>query len=1064
MTSTVFDRLNEEATPVKTRLLKLILRAGVLTAALLAAAATAMSAEASASLKEAYKGDFMIGAALNERQFTEQDANGAALVKRQFNSISPENVMKWERIHPRPGPDGYDFEAADRYVEFGEKNGMFIVGHTLVWHAQTPRWVFQGEGGSEITREELLKRMHDHIHTVVGRYKGRIKTWDVVNEALNDDGSLRRSKWYQIIGEDFIEKAFQYAHEADPDAELRYNDYSIENKPKRKGVIALVKKLQEKKAPISGLGSQAHANLSWPDAELLDSALTEFAELGIPISITELDVVASQRGQRNQSADISQNAQAGGGGMADAADQKLADQYGSLFRVFLKHRKDIKLVTFWGVTDRDSWRSSGKPLLFDAEGKPKKCFETVIQTALEAQGKQPSSSQPVTAVIDAAKTGAPISPYLYGQFVEHGGSLIYDSLWCELLDDRKFFYHVMPKPAEAADTTGRSNSGFGPSRRRNVGPGRWNPIGPADSVITDADKPFVGDHTPLVKLAGSEPRGIRQDGVKLVKDAIYNGRVQLAGDAGATVSVNIVWGEGDSARRSVPLGKLDKDYKPFTFSFKAGDTGAAQIEISGVGSGSFHVGAVSLMPTDNLDGFRPDAIAALKSLRSGVYRFPGGNFVSAHEWRDAIGDPDKRPPTWDPVWRALQSNDIGTEEFMTMCKLLGVEPYITVNAGTGDAWSAAQYVEYCNGDAGTSMGKLRAANGHPEPYRVKFWGIGNEAWGYSYQYGAMKLNQFEFKHNQFAKAMRKADPTIKLIASGAMPDTMTGSKESLNLGADLIPAYLSPADWTGGLLKNCLENIDIISEHFYNYGNTHFSLAEGRQVPNDPKEPVTDWMRRPANHIRIKYEEYKQYEKLIPDLVNHPKPLNIDEWAYSGRGGGIYPVYPSYAWVFHEMFRHSDIFQMAAYTFATSLLARNESLASLNANGLVFKMYRDHFGVIPAEVGGNSPQPKPADPPGGEQPAVNAGSDTFPVDVAAAWTEDRRILTVAVVNPTDAEQSLALRITGAALSGKGTLWRLASTENNGQNPSVSSAQVESIPDLLTLPRFSASIYELSTRD
>ena len=170
-------------------------------------------------------------------------------------------------------------------------------------------------------------------------------------------------------------------------AELRYNDFSIENEPKRKGAIALVKNLQAQKVPIGGLGSQTHANLVWPSAELLDAALTEFAELGIPISITELDVVASQRGQRIRSAEVSQNAQTGGGGLVDAADQRLSDQYGNLFRVFLKHRKNIKLVTFWGVTDRDSWRSSGNPLLFDREGKSKKCFETVIQMALEDREK-----------------------------------------------------------------------------------------------------------------------------------------------------------------------------------------------------------------------------------------------------------------------------------------------------------------------------------------------------------------------------------------------------------------------------------------------------------------------------------------------------------------------------------------------------------------------------------------------------------------------------------------------------------------------------------------------------
>jgi endo-1,4-beta-xylanase len=354
----------------------------VLTAvAILAIAATAKAADTPIRLKDAFKNDFMIGVALNQRQFTEQDTNGAALVKRHFNAISPENVMKWESIHPRPGPNGYDFAAADRYVEFGEKNHMFIVGHTLIWHGQTPRWVFQGEGTNAVTREALLERMRDHIHTVVGRYKGRIKAWDVVNEGLSDDGSLRKSQWQRIIGDDYIAKAFQYGHESDPKAELRYNDYSIENERKRGGVIALVKRLQAENVPIGGLGSQTHANLTWPSAELLDSALTAFAELGIPISITELDVNAAQGGQRSQTAEVSQNAQTATGGVVDAANQKLAEQYASLFRVFLKHRKQIKLVTFWGLTDRDSWRRAGKPLLFDGEWRPKPAFDAVIAEA-----------------------------------------------------------------------------------------------------------------------------------------------------------------------------------------------------------------------------------------------------------------------------------------------------------------------------------------------------------------------------------------------------------------------------------------------------------------------------------------------------------------------------------------------------------------------------------------------------------------------------------------------------------------------------------------------------------
>ena len=462
-----------------------------------------------------------------------------------------------------------------------------------------------------------------------------------------------------------------------------------------------------------------------------------------------------------------------------------------------------------------------------------------LSTALLATAQSPAPGQPVTAAVDAAKTGPPISPYVYGQFLEHAGNLIYGSLWSEMLDDRKFYYAVAPAPAGGSNFGQRGfGGGRGRGGRGGAGPGRWNPVGPADSVVMDTNTPYVGEHTPLILLANSESRGLRQTGLNFIKDATYNGRVLLAGHPTVKVSVSIVWGtNADAPRQTVSLGELSGDYKKFTFTFKAENSGAAQFEIIGAGAGSFHVGAASLMPADNLEGFKPDVIAALKSLRSGVYRFPGGNFVSAHEWRYAIGDPDKRPPTYDPVWRALQPNDIGTDEFMTLCQLLGVEPYITVNAGTGDDWSAAEYVEYCNGDVSTPMGKQRAANGHPQPYQVKFWGIGNEMWGISYQYGAMKPNQFAYKHNQFAKAMRKVDPTIKLIASGAMPDTMTGSKESLNLGTNLVPPYLSPGDWSGMLFSNCFNNFDLMSDHYYNYGATHFSLAEGKQVPNDPNEP-----------------------------------------------------------------------------------------------------------------------------------------------------------------------------------------------------------------------------------
>lgn len=348
-------------------------------------------------LKDLFKSDFLVGVALNANQFTDRDPRGAALALRNFNAISPENALKWESLHPRPDANGYDFRDADRYVEFGVKHGLFLVGHTLVWHGQTPTWVFQDDHGRPASREVLLQRMRDHIHTVVGRYRGRIKAWDVVNEALEGDGTLRDSPWRRIIGDDYIAKAFQYAHEADPAAELRYNDFALENPPKRQAAIALVKSLQAQRIPIGGLGLQTHANLNWPGEDLLDSALTDFATLGIPLSITELDVNAAQPaqpGQHTQSADIARAAQAAAGGLAPEASQRLAARYAAIFRALLRHRTAIKLVTFWGLTDKDSWLAAGQPLLFDAEGRPKQpAYDAVLAEAKKSRVPAPTSAR-----------------------------------------------------------------------------------------------------------------------------------------------------------------------------------------------------------------------------------------------------------------------------------------------------------------------------------------------------------------------------------------------------------------------------------------------------------------------------------------------------------------------------------------------------------------------------------------------------------------------------------------------------------------------------------------------
>jgi len=403
-------------------------RIGLLTALLLCIGATAWSAD-TPTLKDAYKDYLYIGAAINRTIATgaavrannvnrtlEEVKKDIALVEAQFNQISPENDLKWALIHPQPGPDGYDFAPADAFVDFGVRNNMYIAGHTLVWHGQTPGWVFRGTGpatsdanttdvdgtnrrgggrfggrggfgrgftGPLATREELLERMRDHIHTVVGRYKGKIKTWDVVNEALADGGTdiLRQnSPWLQIIGPDFIAKAFEYAHEADPDAILRYNDYGLENRAKREKLKQLIKQLQEQNVPVHAIGTQTHINVS-TTFQQMDRTLEDLASIGLPIHITELDVNAAVRGQRNTSGDVAGAAARAQGGVVSEADQRQAKAYADLFRAIVKHKDSVKVVTFWGANDGVSWLARGRPLLFDGDNQPKPAFDAVIRVA-----------------------------------------------------------------------------------------------------------------------------------------------------------------------------------------------------------------------------------------------------------------------------------------------------------------------------------------------------------------------------------------------------------------------------------------------------------------------------------------------------------------------------------------------------------------------------------------------------------------------------------------------------------------------------------------------------------
>ena len=366
--------------------MKTIIAIGVLLASLAAGASPAEP-----PLKDVFAKHFLIGAAVNTAQVSSEDRPDTRLLKRHFNSITPENSMKWGSIHPQP--DQYDFSEADRYVSFGEKNGMVVIGHTLVWHSQTPDWVFKDADGKPATREFLLARMEKHIRTVVGRYKGRIRGWDVVNEALDDNGELRQSRWLKIIGEDYIVKAFEFAHAADPDAELYYNDYSLEDSARRNGAVALIRTLQAKGVKVSGIGTQTHAKMDWPTPKMVEDTITAFGALGVKVMITELDVDVLPAATSNLGADISLRIESNpklnpyAAGFPEAGQAALARRYAEFFAVYVKHSDIVDRVTFWGITDGDSWLNywpvpgrSNHPLLFDREGKPKPAYSSVIRT------------------------------------------------------------------------------------------------------------------------------------------------------------------------------------------------------------------------------------------------------------------------------------------------------------------------------------------------------------------------------------------------------------------------------------------------------------------------------------------------------------------------------------------------------------------------------------------------------------------------------------------------------------------------------------------------------------
>jgi alpha-N-arabinofuranosidase len=553
---------------------------------------------------------------------------------------------------------------------------------------------------------------------------------------------------------------------------------------------------------------------------------------------------------------------------------------------------------------------------------------------------------PGSVTIDVTKEREPISPYIYGQFIEHLGKCIYGGIWAEMLEDRKFYY-----PIEKKEPYELMREGY---RRLVASP--WDKQGSATLTRVTSDYRTQ----PVIELKGI----LRQAGIWIQEDREYVATITYRGGAVSTSVQTII------AEFGYKQHPATQEWTTASHKFSAGESMTDALFVIRSVEGS-QIAAVSLMPADNIDGFRRDTIELLKELDAPIYRWPGGNFVSGYEWRDGIGDRDKRPTIPNPAWTGIDTNDVGTHEFIRFCELIGTEPLVVVNTGFGDPFSAAQWVAYCNSpvlaenpDPGLSGFSLlismqayeRMRNGHPEPFNVRWWGIGNEMYG-NWQLGHIPVAQYVTKHNMTVDRMRAVDPTIKTIAVGE-----TGP-------------------WDEAMLRNTRHNMDLLSEHIY---------VQERQDTIEHTRLLPEAIRRKADWHR----------RFQPTLQQEKVKISMDEWNY-WYGPYLYgELGTRYYWKdgmgiaagLHEFFRNTDVYEMAQYAQTVNVIGAiktTPTAVEFETTGLVLAMYRKHFGTIPLEVSGINPD--------------------LGLDIVAALTADRKTLTIAVVNPFDREMTAPLR-------------------------------------------------------
>jgi alpha-N-arabinofuranosidase len=616
------------------------------------------------------------------------------------------------------------------------------------------------------------------------------------------------------------------------------------------------------------------------------------------------------------------------------------------------------------------------------------------------------------ANIDASKKGQPISKYIYGQFIEHLGRCIYGGIWAEMLEDRKFWYPV----EQTFDPESKAGNPY-----RIIRNSSWRIIGSKENLTMAKDNPFVGEHTPEVTVEANKPDGIAQSELALIKGKKYTGRVVLAGDSSAApVKVVLTWGPKPGESDSITIYNLSAGYKKFPFEFTAGaSTDNGRLEIVGFGRGKFRIGTASIMPADNIKGMRADTIRLLKELNAPVYRWPGGNFVSGYNWRDGIDpDRDKRPPRKNPAWTGVEHNDFGLHEYIEFCRTVGTEPMISVNTGLGTVDETAKEVEYANGSIDTEAGKLRAKNGSREPFKVKFWCVGNEMFG-NWQLGNMPLEKYVLKHNECADAMKKADPSIKLIAVGEV------------------------GRWDEMMLAKCADHMDLISEHFY----------------CQERPGLMSHIAWPSENIKRITDAHRRYRQEIPALKGKDIRIAMDEWNYwygrhvFGELGTRYFLKDGLgiAKGLNEYYRNSDIVYMANYAQTVNVIGcikTSKTDAEFETTGLVLKLYRQQYGQIPLEVSG----------------------DSRPLDVAAALSEDGKKLTISIINPLQKEVTLPLTIKNINLKGKGKMWVMTGSDPMAYNEPGKPRKVDfvekpvgEISNTLMVPAMSATLYSLDVK-